>query len=123
MPKWQKLTPKQKKFADKYIELWNATEAAAQTYNVKDRAVAGAIAGENLQKPIIKGYIEAEWDEAKSVIQEIMRDKEAWPKTRLDASKFIYEQVNGKAVQKVEAKVEWTISLTSLFNKATESWT
>ena len=50
------LTPKQKAFADYYIELGNATEAAIKAgYNEK---TARFIASENLTKPNIKKYIE-----------------------------------------------------------------
>ena len=50
-----KLTPKQKAFADYYIELGNATEAARRAgYSKK---TAGAIGTENLGKPAIRGYI------------------------------------------------------------------
>ena len=49
------LTPKQRAFADFYIELGNATEAARRAgYSKK---TAGAIGTENLGKPAIRGYI------------------------------------------------------------------
>lgn len=49
------LTPKQKAFADAYIETGNASEAARRAgYSEK---TAGAIGGENLEKPAIKAYI------------------------------------------------------------------
>lgn len=51
-----KLTPKQKAFADYYIELGNATEAAKKAgYSHK---TARSIGQENLTKPYIKKYIE-----------------------------------------------------------------
>lgn len=50
-----KLTPKQKAFADYYIECGNATEAAKQAgYNPKS---ARQIGTENLSKPSISAYI------------------------------------------------------------------
>lgn len=49
------LTPKQKAFADNYIKLGNATEAAKQAgYNHKS---ARQIGTENLSKPSISAYI------------------------------------------------------------------
>lgn len=49
------LTPKQKAFADYYIELGNATEAARKAgYSKKN---ANNIASENLAKPNISAYI------------------------------------------------------------------
>ena len=51
-----KLTLKQKAFADYYIELGNATEAAVRAgYSKK---TAKAIGSENLTKPAIKDYIQ-----------------------------------------------------------------
>ena len=50
-----KLTIKQKKFADEYIRLGNATQAAISAgYKPKN---AGQMGNENLKKPQISGYI------------------------------------------------------------------
>lgn len=51
-----KLTPKQKAFADYYIELGNATEAAIKAGYSKKTSYS--IGNENLKKPEIKNYIE-----------------------------------------------------------------
>lgn len=59
-----KLTPKQKAFADYYIELGNATEAAIRAgYNEKSARFVGS---ENLTKPNIKSYIEERMKEIES---------------------------------------------------------
>ena len=51
-----KLTEKQKRFADYYIETGNITEAAVKAgYSKKTARVIGQ---ENLQKPAIKSYID-----------------------------------------------------------------
>mgnify|MGYP001216076206 FL=1 len=56
MMKKRKLTPKQQKFADYYIETGNATESAIKAgYSKKTARVIGQ---ENLQKPAIKSYID-----------------------------------------------------------------
>jgi phage terminase small subunit len=56
-----KLTPKQKAFADYYIETGNATEAAIKAgYSKKTARVIGQ---ENLLKPAIKAYIEERMNE------------------------------------------------------------
>lgn len=56
-----KLTEKQKRFADYYIELGNATEAARKAgYSSK---TAKSIGQENLTKPDIKTYIEERLNE------------------------------------------------------------
>lgn len=49
----RRLTLKQKKFVRKFLETGNATEAASESYNAKDRVVAASIGKENLQKPQI----------------------------------------------------------------------
>jgi hypothetical protein len=57
-PKTTSLTVKQRKWIDKYIELGNATEAAMQVYDCKDRDSARAIGAENLSKLIIAELME-----------------------------------------------------------------
>lgn len=58
------LTPKQQKFTNIVLKQIadtgevNGTEAAAQTYPVKNRKTASAIGAENLNKPAIKEQIE-----------------------------------------------------------------
>jgi len=51
-----KLTPKQKAFADYYIECGNATESAVKAGYSKKACYS--IGSENLRKPEIKSYIE-----------------------------------------------------------------
>ena len=59
-----KLTPKQKAFADYYIELGNATEAAIRAgYSKK---TAKEVGYENLTKPHIKSYIDEKMQEIES---------------------------------------------------------
>lgn len=56
------LTPKQKAFADYYLQTGNATEAAKKAgYSLK---TARAIGNENLTKPDIKSYIDERIAEA-----------------------------------------------------------
>ena len=54
----RKPTLKQKKFAKIYVETGNATEAAMQVYNLKDRVVAKSVGPENLAKPCVIKLIE-----------------------------------------------------------------
>lgn len=69
----QKLTPKQRKFADEYINSGNATQAAISAgYS---RQTAAVIGNENLIKPYIKSYIDERMQELES--QKIMSAKEA----------------------------------------------
>jgi len=53
------LTIKQRKFIDVYIETGNATEAAMQSYDCKDREVARRIGSENLSKLDYTDFLEA----------------------------------------------------------------
>lgn len=53
-----KLTLKQRRFANEYLEAGNATEAAMKAYKPKNRAVARSIGSENLTKPNIKRTIQ-----------------------------------------------------------------
>lgn len=69
-----KLTEKQKRFADYYIETGNLTEAAVKAgYSKKTARVIGQ---ENLLKPAIKGYIdkklEAMQDERTASAKEVL---------------------------------------------------
>lgn len=60
----KKLTPKQKAFADYYIETGNATEAAIKAgYSEKTAKVTGY---ENLTKPYLKSYIDKRMKELES---------------------------------------------------------
>src|SRR3989338_287917 len=54
-----KLTLKQKRFVDYFIETANATEAAMRVYQTVNRNTARSIGAENLAKPAIKKVIEA----------------------------------------------------------------
>ena len=69
-----KLTEKQKRFADYYIETGNITEAAVKAgYSKKTARVIGQ---ENLLKPAVKGYIdeklEAMQDERTASAKEVL---------------------------------------------------
>lgn len=101
MPKVNWLTRKQKAFCDKVIETNNLTEAAAQVYNVKNRNTARGIGTENYSKPAIQHYLADKWDLAGSIIEKIMVNEKVNPSTRLDASKYIFDQVHWKATQRI----------------------
>ena len=52
------LTPKQAKFIKVLVKTGNATEAAAQVYDVKSRLNAKVVGQQNIKKPIIKKTLE-----------------------------------------------------------------
>lgn len=57
--KKKKLYPKEKAFADKYIETGNGTQSALEVYDTEEENVAANIAHQNLRKPKIIDYIES----------------------------------------------------------------
>lgn len=105
-----KLTNKQQRFADYYIQSGNATEAAVKAgYSKK---TARSIGQENLTKPDIKEYIDkqnkklederiADMKEVKEFWTSMLRDEMAEEKDRLKASEYI-AKTNGAFLDKVE---------------------
>ena len=105
-----KLTLKQQKFADYYIQLGNATEAAVKAgYSEK---YAGQNADKLLKNTNVQMYIEkrnaelederiANMVEVKRFWTEMMRNMMVEPKDRLKASEFI-AKTNGAFIDKVQ---------------------
>ncbi|WP_353891480.1 terminase small subunit [Latilactobacillus sakei] len=83
------MTPKQQKFADNYIKTGNATQSAVLAgYSKK---TAAAIGLENLEKPIIKAYIDEQ-------LGEMHDDTIASAK---DVMKYLTSVMNGKQTESV----------------------
>jgi len=99
MPKGKKLSLKQKRFADDYIETGNATEAAERNYNVKNRNVAKSLGNENLTKPDIMAYIADKAADASSMIYKLSQNAKA-EGIRYTASKDILDRAGYKPVDK-----------------------
>ncbi len=111
------LTYKQKLFANAYIaNNWNWTQSALLTYNTTDNNTARNIASTNLAKPNIKAYLADKWHIAGNVIMTLMQDEKVNPSVRIDWAKYVYDQVYGKASQKVEHNHTWTVSLAHLYH-------
>ena len=102
IPKKDGLTEKQKRFCDEYLIDLNATQAAIRAGYSKE--TAGAIAGENLNKPIIAEYIKKRMGEREKRI-EITQD-------------FVLRELaniasaNGTDFAQVDAKGDVTITAT-----------
>jgi len=100
-----RLTKKQKAFADILLsnDKISATEAAAETYNVTERTVAGVIAAENLKKPNILQYMNKHLDKAQDVIIGFMdlKDDNNIGNKRLayDSATQIIDRIAGKPTQ------------------------
>lgn len=130
------LTPKQKAFADYYIELGNATEAARRAgYKGKN---LNRIASENLSKLDIKQYIEerlskiedariAKGEEVLQYLTKVMRGEEKDQfgldpslQDRTKAAELLgkrYRLFVDKVEQKVDATVNSTAKLDSILNQ------
>jgi len=114
-----KLTEKQKRFIDYYIELGNATEAARRAgYSEKTAAETGY---ENLRKPNIKNYIDkrlkqlederiAKADEVLQYLTAVMRGEEK--------EKFIIFNDDGEKVEvEAPAKIKERTKAAELLGK------
>lgn len=96
-----KITNKQKKFIDEYLNIGNATEAAMQAYKPKNRATARSIGSENLTKPNIRAYLEEKGANAAAMIYKLSQ-KAKNEAVRLNASRDILDRV-GYFVNKATA--------------------
>ncbi len=97
----RRITPKEKKFADKYIETDNATQSVNAVYDVKNNNVAGNKGSRLLRSANIKGYLESEADEAKNRIVELSKLAEN-ESVRLSANKDICDRTHGKSAQSMD---------------------
>ena len=109
--KGKKPTLKQKRFAKKYLETGNATEAAMQNYNVKSREVAKVVGSENLTKPNVRKLIESYADKAALRIQELSEQGKHLP-VALGASKDILDRAGFKPP---ETNVNFNLDLIGKF--------
>lgn len=110
-----KLTEKQKRFADYYIETGNATESYHRAYGGK-RTTADANGTKLLGNTRVKEYIKernkqlesdriADMEEVKKFWTNTMRDDEADVRDRLKASEYI-AKTNAAFIEKQEVKSE-----------------
>ena len=96
----RKLTLKQQRRIEEYLATWNATEAAARTYDVNNRNTANNIWAENLAKPSIEAELADRIKNAKKMIYSIAM---TWEKeeTRVRACQDIIDRGEWKAIQKI----------------------
>ena len=111
MPKWDKLTLKQKRFVDRYIETGNATEAVRQVYDKTTEWSARAIGSENLTKPNIQASIEERLQNCKDIIYWIATKDDEKSEVRIKAAQDVIDRIEWKATQRVENKIwlDWNI--------------
>lgn len=110
-----KLTRKQKNFADTLLNnpKMSATEAAERTYDVANRQTASAVAVENLRKPSILRYMNAQTGMAEQRIIELTQSENE--RIALDASKDILDRTQGKAVARSES-INATVNIEDFLN-------
>lgn len=96
-----KLTKKQKDFADDILEHGNATKAIIDNYNETTYGAARSMGSENLTKPNIRAYLEKHASNAISRIEEMSRTalNEA---VKLNANKDIADRAGWKPIERVE---------------------
>lgn len=102
-----KLTRKQKKFADAYIEGESGVQAALKSYDTKDYNSANVIAVENLQKLTVREYIESKAEVAAGVVFTLATS--ATNETvKLNASKDILDR---SGLKPIERSINMTIGV------------
>lgn len=99
MPKYRGITPKQKKFADEYLETGNGKQSALKAYNTDSGEIAASIASENLIKPNVLDYLKEHANNAASVIIGLSNNAEN-ETVRLNASKDILDRSGFKPTEK-----------------------
>lgn len=124
-----KLTAKQKRFADYYIETGNATEAAKRAgYSQKTARVIGQ---ENLLKPAIKSYIEEklkELDEkriakAEEVLQYLTRVMRGEETEEIVVMEGLGEGVSRALTVEKQVSAKERIKAAELLGKRYAMWT
>jgi len=96
-----KLTKKEKVFADNYLESGNGTQSALKAYDTTSERVAASIAYENLRKPDIRQYLEDNASSAASRIVDLSISAEN-ETVRLNANKDILDRAGYKPVEKTQ---------------------
>lgn len=96
-----KLTPKQKKFADTYLETGKVRESYAIAYESKGKKETQEVnASRILRKDQVQAYLADHVEMARSVIVEIAQSKKSKDNDRLQAAKDILDRTEGKPVQR-----------------------
>lgn len=97
--KGDKLTKKQKLFADEYLKTGNGTQSALASYDVSSNNSANSVAGENLQKLVIIKYLAEHAEEAVIRVKELSEQNENLT-VALGASKDILDRAGFRPVEK-----------------------
>lgn len=93
----RKITHKQRKFADSYLQHGNGTQAVLAVYDTTDPAVAAPMASENLSKPNVRQYLEDRAHVAASIVFQLANHGES-DNIKLAASKDILDRAGFNGV-------------------------
>lgn len=99
--KGEKLSPKEKAFADDYLETGNATRSALKVYDTEDPNTAGVIGHSNLRKAKIQHYLENEVEEVKKNMLHLALNAEQ-ENVQVSAGKDVLDRALGKAQQHID---------------------
>jgi hypothetical protein len=123
----QKLTRKQRAFADYYLAnpKTSATEAAMQTYNASNRHVAEQIAHRNMRNVEVLAYLQPFEELAIDTVLQVIRD---WggsqnPRKRelaLKAAFYLHDKLWGKATTKIDIPIQVVKICIDLSNEGKE---
>lgn len=98
----EKLKPKQKKFADTYLDTGNGTKSAFEVYDVTNENSAAAQSSRVLRNVKVQEYLESKAEKAASRVFELSLQDENKP-VALGASKDILDRAGFKPVEKTES--------------------
>lgn len=104
-----KITKKQKDYADKYLESGNGAEAAMEVYDAKNLLIAASISSQNLRKEKVREYLESKAEKVAEVVFNLAISSES-DVVKLNASKDILDRSGYKPIEKsvnlnVEAEI------------------
>jgi phage terminase small subunit len=95
----QRLTKKEKQWADTFLETDNGTQSALRAYDTTDPNTAAVIAHENIRKPKIREYLDQQAEGAASRIVQLSMEAEN-ETVRLNANRDILDRAGYKPVEK-----------------------
>lgn len=96
-----KLTPKEKAFADEYLETGNGVQSALKTYDTESYKTASNIASTNLDKPRVIEYLQSHAEEVAKNMYRLALSAES-EQVQVSAGKDILDRAGFKPVDKSE---------------------
>jgi len=97
----RRLTKKQKKFADRYLDTGNGTKSALEAYDTEEENCAAVIASENLRKLNIQEYLEDKARECAIMAYELAKNAQN-ENVRLGACKDLMDRGGLKPIERTD---------------------